>query len=372
MLAVQLVMLVALVAVLGAAAQLLFQGALLVMPWVAAVAAGFVLIRLAMETAAELRHRPAGPGGGGPNPPNVAPLPKLTIPDSTATTANETDRRQAYAAAITELDSMIGLETVKREINNFVAEVQFARNQAEALGVTRPAPAYHMIFAGPPGTGKTTVARLMGGILAGLGILSRGHVVETDRSGLVGEYIGQSGPKTEAKLREARGGVLFVDEAYTLWNPSGNDFGGESIATLLKYMEDWRSDLVVIGAGYDAQMRRLLEANPGFASRFTLSFHFEDYKPAELRRIFDRELKRQSLSLAQDAGARLDLLITELYDRRDKEKWANGREMRTLCERVYRATAARVGRLERVTTADDYRLVTAEDIAAARAMMVLA
>ncbi len=342
------------------------------MPWVAAVAGGFVAIRLAMETAAELRRVPAAPDGGPPYspPPNGPPLPKLTIRENETAAPSERDRHQAYAAAIAELDSMIGLETVKREINSFVAEVQFARNQAEMLGVTRPAAAYHMIFAGPPGTGKTTVARMMGQILAGLGILSRGHVVETDRTGLVGEYIGQSGPKTEAKLREARGGVLFVDEAYTLWSPSGNDFGGEVIATLLKYMEDWRSDLVVIGAGYDANMRKLLEANPGFASRFTLTFHFDDYKPAELRLIFDRELKRQSLILAPGAGARLDLLIAELFDRRDKEKWANGREMRTLCERVYRATAARVGRLERAATPDDYRLVTAEDIAAARAMVL--
>jgi SpoVK/Ycf46/Vps4 family AAA+-type ATPase len=209
----------------------------------------------------------------------------------------------------------------------------------------------------------------MGGILAGLGILSQGHVVETDRSGLVGEYIGQTGPKTEAKLREARGGVLFVDEAYTLSNEAGSDFGGEAIAILLKYMEDWRADLVVIGAGYDANMRALLEANPGFASRFTFTFHFEDYTPADLRRIFDRELKRQSLVLDTGAGARLDLLIADLYQRRDPGKWANGREMRTLCERVYRATAARVGRLQRPTTEDDFKLVTEDDIAAARAMV---
>lgn len=182
----------------------------------------------------------------------------------------------------------------------------------------------------------------------------------------------QTGPKTEARLREARGGVLFVDEAYTLWNTAGSDFGREAIATLLKYMEDWRADLVVIGAGYDANMRQLLEANPGLASRFTFTFHFEDYTPADLRRIFDRELKRQALVLdtGAGAGARLDLLIADLYQRRDPGKWANGREMRTLCERVYRATAARVGRLQRPTTNDDFKLVTEDDIAAARAKML--
>ena len=390
LLGVRVVLLIVLLSALVAAANMLFAGLLQVLPWIATVAGGFVLIRLAMETAAELRHTPAlataapfgadssGAAPGGDAPPPVAPPPAtppsprlktLSVPDAAPAAGDAEARRRAYDAAIAELDSMIGLTTVKREINSFIAEVDFARKQAEALRITRPAPAYHMIFAGPPGTGKTTVARLMGGILAGLGILSQGHVVETDRSGLVGEYIGQTGPKTEAKLREARGGVLFVDEAYTLSNEAGSDFGGEAIAILLKYMEDWRADLVVIAAGYDANMRELLEANPGFASRFTFTFHFEDYTPADLRRIFDRELKRQSLVLDTGAGARLDLLIADLHQRRDPGKWANGREMRTLCERVYRATAARVGRLQREPTAEDYRLVTEDDIAAARAMV---
>ena len=225
----------------------------------------------------------------------------------------------------------------------------------------------HMVFAGPPGTGKTTVARLMGAILAGIGILSRGQVIETNRNGLVGEYIGHSGPKTEARLREARGGVLFIDEAYGLCPKGKNDFGDEVINTLLKYLEDCRADLVVIVAGYDAEMRKLLQSNKGLASRFPFTFHFEDYTPAELRRIFNLTLEQHSMMLTPGAGAQLDLLIADLYQRRDPEEWANGREMRRLCESVFRVVAARVRRIPSEPSDDDLRLVTEDDIVALRA-----
>ncbi len=363
LLAVRVVVVILMFSIIVAGASTLFAAVLQVLPWVATVAGGFVLIRLAMETAAELRHTPALATAALP----VAPLPKLTVPDDVPAAAHADTRRRAYEAAIAELNSMIGLTRLKREINNFIEEVELARKQRERFGRTRPAPAYHMVFAGPPGTGKTTVARLMGAILAGIGILSRGQVIETNRNGLVGEYIGHSGPKTEARLREARGGVLFIDEAYGLCTKGKNDFGDEVINTLLKYLEDCRADLVVIVAGYDAEMRKLLQSNKGLASRFPFTFHFEDYTPAELRQIFNLTLEQHSMMLTPGAGAQLDLLIAELYQRRDPEEWANGREMRRLCESVFRVVAARVRRIPSEPSDDDLRLVTEDDIVALRA-----
>jgi SpoVK/Ycf46/Vps4 family AAA+-type ATPase len=188
---------------------------------------------------------------------------------------------------LAELDQLIGLDAIKRDVHGLV---NFLKVQAERKKFDLPQTkiSLHAVFQGNPGTGKTTVARLFGRILGAMGILAKGHLVETDRSGLVAEYAGQTGPKTNRRIDEALDGVLFVDEAYSLVAEKGDDpYGAEALQTLLKRMEDNRDRLVVILAGYPRPMQRLLRTNPGLASRFSRTFDFPDYTAPELGRIFE-------------------------------------------------------------------------------------
>ncbi|MFD0853216.1 AAA family ATPase, partial [Actinomadura adrarensis] len=205
---------------------------------------------------------------------------------------------------MTELRELTGLDTIKQEIELLVSGTYAARLRGRS-GLKITPPTRHMVFTGNPGTGKTMVARLLGRIYKKLGVLSSGHVVEASRAHLVGEYIGQTAPRTRRLVERAIGGVLFIDEAYTLTqSPHKSDYGHEAIAELVKLMEDHRDDLVVIVAGYQREMAEFLAANPGLDSRFPKQLHFPDYTDDELVTIFER--------LAEADGFRLEPGMTGL------------------------------------------------------------
>ena len=203
----------------------------------------------------------------------------------------------------------------------------------------------HMVFTGNPGTGKTMMARMMARIYRSLGILSKGQLVEVDRSGLVAGYVGQTALKTQKVIEKAMGGVLFVDEAYALNGRSENDFGQEAIDTLLKAMEDHRDDLVVIVAGYDGPMEQFLSANPGLESRFNKYFHFQDYNGEQLLHIFKAQCERNKYSLSPEAETAAAKLFSELYENRD-DNFGNGRDVRNCFENMVVHQANRVAAME--------------------------
>ncbi len=219
--------------------------------------------------------------------------------------AGPVDPEQRLAELLTQLHELVGLGRAKQDVGTLVSLMQMVKRREEA-GLLPPPLSRHLVFAGNPGTGKTTVARLYGQILCALGILESGHLVEVDRGTLVGEYVGHTAPKTRAAFRRALGGVLFIDEAYALVpHGRGNDFGQESISTLVKLMEDHRDEVVVIVAGYPDEMERFITANPGLASRFTRTLTFDDYSADELVEIVAHQATAHQYVLADATRAAL-------------------------------------------------------------------
>lgn len=253
------------------------------------------------------------------------------------------------ADALAALDRLTGLASVKHEVRKLASFVQLQRKR-EAAGLPWAPVSLHMAFAGGPGSGKTTVARLLGRIYAELGLLSRGHVVEVSRSDLVAPHVGQTALRTRQALEQAEGGVLFIDEAYALARPETNDFGHEALLTLVKEMEDSRHRLAIVVAGYEEGIRQVLNANPGLRSRFTRVLQFEAYGEAELQEIFLAMAERWRYRLTD--SARLALEETSRYVAHSADQAGNARTMRTLFESALEQQALRHAQLTRVPELD--------------------
>lgn len=239
-----------------------------------------------------------------------------------------------------ELNSLIGLEEVKREVNSLVnfIRVQKAREQS---GLKSSTISYHMMFTGNPGTGKTTVARIVAKIYKHLGILTEGHLIETDRAGLVAEFAGQTAVKTNKVIDKALNGVLFIDEAYALVGENKDDFGRECVATIIKRMEDDRDKLVLILAGYTDEMESFIATNPGFKSRINRHIEFPDYQPKDLIQIFEWNCKKLDYQLTSDARSKVKELFERAYESRDRT-FGNGRFSRNIFEKVIENQANRI------------------------------
>ena len=249
--------------------------------------------------------------------------------------------------ALSRLSRLEGLSGVKAQVRDWVDQIKvFQLRKSRNMAV--PDMSYHLVFTGNPGTGKTTVARLMSQIYCALGILSQGHLVEVDRSALVAGYVGQTAIKTKEVLKSAYGGVLFIDEAYTLAGGGSNDFGQEAIDTILKEMEDRRDDLVVICAGYSDLMQKFINSNPGLRSRFKNFIHFDDYTGRELTGIFLGMCASSQYVVDEDAARAISAYFSAIYARRDRN-FGNGREVRNLFEKIVTAQSGRVLKIKNPT-----------------------
>ena len=274
---------------------------------------------------------------------------------------NKSHRKEALPASnpLDALESLIGLTSVKEEVVSLVNFIKLNKKRAEqGLPVTQIA--YHCVFTGNPGTGKTTVARLLAGIFKELGVLRNGQLIETDRSGLVAEYIGQTAVKTNKIIDSALDGVLFIDEAYTLAQGGSQDYGHEAIATLLKRMEDDRDRLIVILAGYGSEMKTFVESNPGLRSRFNRYINFPDYTPKELLEIFLKYLNKQQYVLSESALTQTtDFLTKEVGE--GKNDFGNARFVRNFFEKVITQQANRLANIENCDK-DMLKRIEEEDI----------
>lgn len=261
----------------------------------------------------------------------------------------EVDSAESLEDLQKQLDSMIGLDGVKQQVHSIINELKIdALRKSKGLKVSDTSK--HLVFKGNPGTGKTTIARLLSKIYRELGILEKGQLVEVDRSEIVAGYVGQTALKTKKKIDEAMGGILFIDEAYTLAKGE-NDFGQEAIDTLLKAMEDHRDEFIVIVAGYDEPMESFLQSNPGLKSRFNEYIHFDDYSEEELFLIFGLLCEQNDFRMDLEAQDTLKSYLNELCKHKP-DNFANGREMRNLFDKSKKAHSNRLASLNEISDKD--------------------
>jgi probable Rubsico expression protein CbbX len=275
------------------------------------------------------------------------------------------------AAVLAQLDrELIGLIPVKTRIRE-IASLLLVERIRQKMALATSFPTLHMSFTGNPGTGKTTVALRMAGILHRLGFVRRGHVVSVTRDDLVGQYIGHTAPKTKEILKKAMGGVLFIDEAYYLYRPENErDYGQEAIEILLQVMESQREDLVVILAGYGERMKKFFQSNPGFRSRIAHHVDFPDYSDDELLAIAELMLVAQNYYFSSDAR---DAFVRYIAARKTQPLFSNARSIRNALDRVRLRQANRiVSNLDRILTSDDVMSIEAEDVLASRVFVAAA
>jgi len=270
--------------------------------------------------------------------------------------AGSNKRQERVSAVIQEINALTGLESIKTEVKSIINMIQVQQMRKER-GFKQLETSNHMVFLGNPGTGKTTIARKLGEIYQILGLLSKGHFIETDRSGLVAGYLGQTALKTTEVLNSALGGILFIDEAYSLANEDSHDqYGQEAIETLLKYMEDHRDDLIVIVAGYSEQMVRFIESNPGLKSRFNKYLVFPDYDATELAEIYSSMTKDAHYIMTPSAWKQIQEVCQEMSMIKTKN-FGNGRAIRNLFEKT---VARQANRLIESGIAEEVQLQTIE------------
>lgn len=248
---------------------------------------------------------------------------------------------QRYQAIIKELEGLIGLRQVKSLVKEIFAFIQIQQKRSQAKLATEPI-VLHMIFKGNPGTGKTTVARILARLMRELGVLSKGHLVEVERADLVGEYIGHTAQKTREHVKKALGGIMFIDEAYSLARGGEKDFGKEAIDCLVKSMEDHKNDFILILAGYGLEMEQFLRTNPGLPSRFPIVVHFEDYSEHELMQIADTMLRQREYRLSHEANIKIRHFLRDSLQGAGRRNFSNARMVRNIIERAIRLHAVRL------------------------------
>lgn len=260
---------------------------------------------------------------------------------------------------LVELDGLVGLEKVKDDVRSLMNFIKVA-NMRKQRGLKVPTISYHLVFTGNPGTGKTTIARLVAQIYYKMGLLTKGQLVETDRSALVAGYLGQTAIKTQKVIQEALGGVLFIDEAYALAGDGEDSYGKEAIETLLKGMEDHRDDLVVIVAGYDELMHKFINSNPGLRSRFNKFFHFPDYNGNELVEILERFCENNGYAIGAEVRTMLLEQFENVYVNRE-EHFGNARAVRNVFETAICCQANRIAELTEITE-EELIILKKEDV----------
>jgi len=282
---------------------------------------------------------------------------------TTQSSVQNTEKDEKIEDVLAELEAFTGMDGIKRDVKSLINLLKIQKQrQNQGLSVVKPS--LHMVFTGPPGTGKTTVARVMGRVFKALGVLEKGHIIETDRSGLVAGYVGQTAIKVDEVVQKSLNGILFIDEAYTLSPSDGQDsFGQEAIDTLLKRMEDNRDSLVVIVAGYEEEMQRFIESNPGFKSRFNKYISFDDYKPDELIEIFKSIVQKNKYIASNELITLLQSKFTDLYNSRTKS-FGNGRVVRNLFEKIVENQSNRLASIDKAYTDNDLQTLLAVDFPA--------